>query len=215
MDVLSLSLILMGIHENHYLRQCLYRSRSMDIVEVKMRKILVAGAVLLVLGLVATPYNCSFVVNSDLPRDATSSCINTYGRFLDDIITLNPSEPNGEHDWYVSPVEVTFHAKEGPGASGLKYIYYQINEGSWITHEIPGAYPNLPDEYDFSIIIDVDGWYVVSFKAEDWVGNVGPTHSVEFKIDMEPPTVSLITPQEGYIYMDMVDALCHEYILKM
>lgn len=161
-----------------------------------MKKMLVVGAIALVMSLPAIPcHNLLSVENSSVKDIVLLS-------LQDDLITLNPAEPNGEHDWYVTPVEITFHAREGsgPGTSGLKYIYYQINSGSWITHEIPGAPPDLPMEYDFSITVDTDEQHVVCFKAEDWVGNVGPVHPVKFKIDMTSPTVSLLSPQEGYIY---------------
>ncbi len=161
-----------------------------------MKKMLVVGAIALVTSLPAIPCHNSPSVENSSVKDIVLLSPQDY------LITLNPAEPNGEHGWYVTPVEVTFHAKEGPGpgTSGLKYIYYQINSRSWITHEIPGAPPDLPMEYDFSIIVDIDGQHVVRFKAEDWVGNVGPIHSVEFKIDMTSPVVSIGVPQEGYIW---------------
>lgn len=168
-----------------------------------MRKILVVGTALLFLTLLAPQYGSSCASENTLLSNTAISGIAFHYLFFDDLISLNPFEPNGNHDWYVTPVEVTFHAKENPGsgASGLKYIYYQINNGAWITHEISGSPPNLPLEYDFSITIADDGMYLISFKAEDWVGNVGPIHSIDFKIDMTPPSVTITSPQNGYLYL--------------
>lgn len=168
-----------------------------------MRKIIVVGAALLFLTLILPQHECSFASENPSLSNTTFSGTQDYYIFFDDLISLNPLEPNGKNDWYVTPVEVTFHAREnpGPGASGLKYIYYQINSEVWITHEISGSPPNLPMEYDFSITINNDGMYIISFKAEDWVGNVGPVHSIDFKIDMTSPTVAITSPQEGYIYL--------------
>ena len=113
---------------------------------------------------------------------------------LDDSITLDPVHPN-EFGWYNTPVDVTFHAKEGEGPgtqSGLKYIYHKINDGTWIMHEIPGKYPDLPLEYDYTITIDADGEFTVYFYAVDYVGNIGSLHqSPTIKIDTTPPSITL------------------------
>lgn len=147
---------------------------------------------------------------------------NNEGSLDDPLITLDPPEPNGGCNWYISAVTVTFHAKEGQGpgiTSGLKYIYYRINEGSWITHEIPGEYPNLPDEYDFFITIDNDGEFTVDFKAEDWVGNMGQLHSSgEFRIDMTAPTITItkekISTGKIKFTADASDAMSGIYYVK-
>jgi hypothetical protein len=42
---------------------------------------------------------------------------------LDGSITINPAEPNGDHEWYITPVDVTFHTEDD---IQLAYIYYRI-----------------------------------------------------------------------------------------
>jgi len=47
--------------------------------------------------------------------------------------TLDPANPDGNNDWYVSPVQVTLQATDL--GSGVKNTRYRINNGSWQLNE--------------------------------------------------------------------------------
>ncbi|HDM67084.1 MAG TPA: hypothetical protein ENG62_01695, partial [Thermoplasmatales archaeon] len=123
---------------------------------------------------------------------------------VDDSITIDPSEPNGENGWYISDVQVTFHAYDSPlDSSGLAYIHYRITkngeESEWQHYEIEG----FTTEYDFTVHLSDDGVYLVEFYAEDHAGNKGPIHSTpEIRIDKTPPMSTITVPKEGYIYLN-------------
>ena len=90
--------------------------------------------------------------------------------FLDDIITLDPTDPTGENGWYVDPVSVTFHAHDPPSdSSGLYCIKYRVitedgdDDPEWETHFID----TYCTDYDFTVTLDDDGFHTVEFYAID------------------------------------------------
>jgi len=101
------------------------------------------------------------------------------------VATLSPAEPDGNNDWYVSPVTVTLTATDDVK---VDTIYYRIDGGVWLTYTAP-------------VTINVDGQHTVDYYAVDTVGNEGEHGSVSFKIDLTAPTGSITTPQAGYIYL--------------
>ena len=115
--------------------------------------------------------------------------IGTEGIY-DDIITVEPAEPNGNFEWYVTPVDVTFHAEDD---IRLAYIYYKVTtdgmeEPEWTEVDIRDE---QTARYDLTITIDYDGIHHAHFYAVDHVDNVGPVHSSSWiKIDMTSPTVT-------------------------
>ncbi len=119
-----------------------------------------------------------------------TTTIKTVGTF-DGSITINPSEPNGHFEWYITPVNVTFHAEDD---IQLAYIYYKVTtEGqaapNWTKVDIRNEHTA---KYNLTITINKDGIHTASFYAVDHVDNTGPVHSSdEIKIDITPPTVSL------------------------
>ena len=119
----------------------------------------------------------------------------------DPIIEIDPEDPNGRPNsgWYITPVEVTFYAKDD---IQLYYIYWRIItngvEGPWTREDVPRDPPLA--EWDYTVPLNVDGSHTLEFQAEDHVGNVGPIHSSSnyagwpnglIRIDMTPPTVTL------------------------
>jgi len=99
--------------------------------------------------------------------------------------TLDPATPDGNFDWYKSPVTITLTATDNVEVAA---IYYRIDGGPWKTYTVP-------------ITIDVDGEHTVDFYAVDEVGNPSDTGTVSFKIDKTAPTVSITFPTAGYIYL--------------
>lgn len=119
-----------------------------------------------------------------------SRLIKTTGA-LDESITLYPTEPNGNHNWYITPVNVTFHAKDN---LQLAYIYYKITtedqtKPTWTQVDIRNKHTA---QYDLTISINEDGVHIAIFYTVDHIGNIGPTHTSDLiRIDMSSPEVSL------------------------
>ena len=119
-----------------------------------------------------------------------TSIIKTVGT-LDGSITINPAEPNGNFEWYITPVKVTFHAEDD---IQLAYIYYKVTtkgqeDPKWTQVDIRNE---STAKYNLTITINKDGDHTASFYAVDHVGNIGDIHSSGFiKIDMTLPEVSL------------------------
>ena len=119
-----------------------------------------------------------------------TTIVKTMGT-LDGSITINPAEPNGDHNWYVTPVNVTFHAEDD---IQLAYIYYRVStedetNPNWMQVDIRNQHTA---EYDLTISINKDGVHIAIFYTVDHIGNIGPTHASDLiRIDMSPPEVSL------------------------
>jgi hypothetical protein len=122
----------------------------------------------------------------------TSNCTTIkMNETLDGSITIYPVEPNGNFEWYVTPVYVTFHAEDD---IRLAYINYKVTtEGqtdpNWTQVDIRNEYTA---KYNLTIKISIDGIHTAIFYAVDHVGNIGSIHTSNWiQIDMSPPEVSL------------------------
>jgi hypothetical protein len=124
--------------------------------------------------------------------------INNIGNegLKDDRITIEPAEPNGDFEWYVTPVYVTFRAEDD---IRLAYIYHKVitegmEEPDWSEVDIREEETAL---YDLTITIDFDGIHTAHFYAVDHEDNVGPVHSSErIKIDTTSPTITKIQKEK-------------------
>jgi hypothetical protein len=96
---------------------------------------------------------------------------------------LSPVEPDGNNNWYISPVTVHLYAWDPCViASGIKEIVY-ILDG--VENSIPGD--------DGSFIISGDGVHHVEFYAVDNVGHEEEIHhSFEVAIDTTDPSIDLV-----------------------
>ena len=93
----------------------------------------------------------------------------------------------GNEGYYVGPVTVELTATDD--LSGVWQTWYRVDGGEWKLYE--GR---------FQVTADCD--HLVEYYSIDKVGNVEDVKSCpEFKIDATPPTVSIVTPEEGYIYV--------------
>jgi len=123
--------------------------------------------------------------------NVSSSTIIKTVETLDGTITINPAEPNGNFEWYITPVYVTFHAEDD---IRLAYIYYKVTtEGqtdpNWTQVDIRNENTR---KYNLTIKIDIDGVHTANFYAVDHVGNIGPIHTSHWiQIDMSFPEVNL------------------------
>jgi cytochrome c len=87
--------------------------------------------------------------------------------------TLTPATPDGDNDWYVSPVEVTLAATDDD--SGVARTEYSLDGGeTWTT-------------YSATFEVDADGEHTVAYRSTDEAGNIELAKSVSFKIDGTAP----------------------------
>ena len=106
--------------------------------------------------------------------------------FIDDTTSpvtthkLSPSEPDGLNGWYVSDVVVTLNATDD--ISGVKEIKYQIDEGPVET--ITG------NKGTFFVSTD-STMHTIKYWAIDNAGNVEQQHTINFKLDENPPKIYL------------------------
>jgi len=82
----------------------------------------------------------------------------------------------GDNGWYVSIVYVAIDSDDA--TSGLAYIRYSINNGSWNT-------------YSDQIELKSTGIYTIEAYAVDNAGNEGPHNQITIKIDRDSPTTSI------------------------
>ncbi|MGZ4281260.1 MAG: OmpL47-type beta-barrel domain-containing protein, partial [Gaiellaceae bacterium] len=93
--------------------------------------------------------------------------------------TLAPAIHNG---WYASPT-LTLTGDDGAG-SGVAHIDYSLDGGAFQTYSGPIS--------GFST-----GNHFVQYRATDVAGRVEATKLIAFKVDAEPPTVTITRPKEG------------------
>jgi len=130
---------------------------------IHVKKSLAVGIILLFVGIAANP-----ITETSNNRDDTISPLTT--------ISLNPSEPDGENDWYISPITVTLNATDNE--SGVNRTEYQLDVGAWQTYKHP-------------FNITVDGHHKLNYRSIDNAGNREPAKNVSFKIDHTKPQVLL------------------------
>jgi hypothetical protein len=105
--------------------------------------------------------------------------------------SLDPPNPDGLNDWYVSDLEVTLMATDpilkpeecGRAGSGVNRIEYEINGA-------PGSVPG--NEGTFTITVAHDGIVDVEYWAVDNVENAEARNSFTIKMDRTIPNIDLI-----------------------
>lgn len=86
-------------------------------------------------------------------------------------LSIDPSSPDGENDWYVSDPEVTLSAADS--LSGVDRIEYRLNGGAWTLYTAP-----------FTVS---DGNWQIEFQSFDVAGNASGIGSHSAKVDTEAP----------------------------
>lgn len=100
-------------------------------------------------------------------------------------ITLTPAEPNGENDWYVTPVTVTFSVFDVDSEPQNITTYYDIN-GFGVEVYDPQSPPVISTERPNNYI---------EYWSNDSINEELPHHVVEgIKIDTTAPLVTLYKP---------------------
>jgi hypothetical protein len=100
-------------------------------------------------------------------------------------ITLTPAEPNGNNNWYITPVTVTFTVSDVDSDLENITTYYDIN-GFGVEVYNPDAPPMIsserPDNY-------------IEYWSNDSINEESPHHRVEgIKIDTTAPMITLYKP---------------------
>jgi len=91
-------------------------------------------------------------------------------------ISLDPPTPDGDNGWYVSGVNITLNATDD--MSGVKGIYYRIDENEWIYNS--GDYVLFLIDYDC-----LEGF--IEYYSVDFAGNQEETRSIGIDMDQLPP----------------------------
>ena len=134
-----------------------------------MKKVLVIGVILLFLGVSVTS---SLGISNSI--DDTTPPVTTC--------TLDPPEPNGWGNWYISDINVTLNATDD--MSGVKEIHYRIAEGEW---EVQAG-----DLVIFILDHDCLINSSIEFYAIDFADNQEETKIVDgIYIDQLPPNIEL------------------------
>ncbi len=99
--------------------------------------------------------------------------------------TCNLNGTAGDNDWYTSNVTVTLTAEDNLGVDA---VYYKIDDGNWTL-------------YQTSFAVTAEGDNRVYYYAVDDAGNKESIQNTSIKIDKTKPSVTITTPEEGYIYL--------------
>ncbi|RDE16934.1 MAG: hypothetical protein C4K47_00630 [Candidatus Thorarchaeota archaeon] len=108
--------------------------------------------------------------NIELPHNTASFKIDTE----DPVTTpsLEPAIPDGNNDWYVSPVELGLTPIDV--TSGVLETYYRVNSGPSVL-------------YTGSVLFYIDGTYTVEYWSIDNAGKVETESPMYFQIDQTAP----------------------------
>ena len=98
----------------------------------------------------------------------------------------NPENPNGNNQWYIEFVTVTLDKKDTP--SGIKETLYRIDDEGWRIYSRPIYFEN-------------EGNHTVYYHSIDNAGNNEDVQSFSIKIDTLDPTVNVLNPKTGGVYI--------------
>lgn len=106
---------------------------------------------------------------------------------IDDPIHISGSM--GNNDWYISPVTITIHFPFWSGPA-----FYQLNDQGWSFYETP-------------IIVDSDGFFIISCFFFYEGGYQSPVYNASFKIDKTPPDINITIHKQRRTVLVKVDAV--------
>lgn len=92
--------------------------------------------------------------------------------------TATLASPLPANGWYSSTVNITFTGSDLEPGSGLDAVYHQLDAGPWSTTATAD--------------VNTEGAHKLTYYAQDLAGNHGSSSELELKLDMTPPTVTLI-----------------------
>ncbi len=110
------------------------------------------------------------------------------GDLLAPITTLIkiPSTPNGNNDWYTTPVNISFTAVDDSDGVGVAETRYEINHNH--------VYVKYTDPFTLSL----EGENSLGYFSVDGMGNSEELQTDQIKIDLTPPVVNVFTDQTEY-----------------
>lgn len=99
--------------------------------------------------------------------------------------TLNPESPNGQNNWFVSPVNLTINGEDrGSGVGSIMYKTWSFSPGGSLSEWISCENPCQLDFLD-------DGITRVYYYAVDRAGNQNLQQAVQIMVDTTAPTSSI------------------------
>lgn len=93
----------------------------------------------------------------------------------------------GQNAWYKSNIIMTLIATDTQ--SGVNTTSYRINGGSW-------------QKYTATLTLSSNGIHLVDYYSTDKLGNKENTKSVTIKIDKTTPSLIIIKPEKGFLYIN-------------
>lgn len=99
-------------------------------------------------------------------------------------ITLAPSDPNGDNDWYTSAVHVQVSATDDTAVAETRCVLDPA--------AVPATFDDLPSPCPYTgagASVSDDGMHTVYAAARDTAGNKEAVKSESFKIDSTTPTI--------------------------
>ncbi len=128
-------------------------------------KLLVCAIIILIVGMSIIPVMGDIgATNRDDITPPVTAC------------TLDPAEPDGLNDWYVSDVEVTLNATDD--MSGVNVTYYRVNNQGWEIYEYPFVFNN-------------SNQYTIEYYSIDNAGNMESVKLASCKVDVVPPVTTV------------------------
>ncbi|MGB9777095.1 MAG: OmpL47-type beta-barrel domain-containing protein, partial [Anaerolineae bacterium] len=103
--------------------------------------------------------------------------------------TISISGTSGNNGWYVSNITVTLSANDA--GSGIEITRYRIDSGAWQTYSSPW-------------VLSAEGEHVLEFYSVDKVGNGEAIKSVQVKLDLTPPMLTISQADGTTFYEDPV-----------
>lgn len=107
----------------------------------------------------------SLIIVGCLVNFSTKNVIKTYAQGTDTqapstVHSLNPSSPDGNNSWYISPVQIQLDATDL--GSGVKRINYRIDGGTWLSKTFEGTQNRVTNpsfELGASTSTGATAWY--------------------------------------------------------
>ena len=107
----------------------------------------------------------------------------------------------GNKGWIKGNAKIKLNATDN--LSGVDYTRYKIDDGDWHI-------------YNKTIEIKSEGVHKLYFYSVDKAGNIEGEKNVTIKIDKTKPSVELVTPKQGYLYIanrQIMPTLFHRTII--
>jgi hypothetical protein len=100
-------------------------------------------------------------------------------------LTVSPNAPDGKAGAYVTQPSFTLSVK-GPASLAISAFYRIDQAGAYVPYDVKTTPPvKIPE-----------GTHTVFYYAQDSLGNVEPTHTQQFTVDLTDPVITVTSPVE-------------------